>query len=42
MKSTRFICLALMIKYIFKTMDTMNKVLVIRVNGKKAVILITI
>ena len=34
-KSTRFLCLALMIKYTSKTMDVMGLSLVIRVNYKK-------
>ena len=41
MKSTRFLCLALMIKYTYKTMDAMDQLLVIKVNYK-TVILITI
>ena len=40
MKSTRFLYLAWMIKYTSKTMDVMDH-LVIRVNFKKTVILIT-
>ena len=35
MTSTRFLCLALMIKYTFKTIDEMDWLLVIRVNYKK-------
>ena len=35
-------CLALMIKYTFKIMDMMDELLVIRVNYKKTIILITI
>ena len=42
MKSTKFYCLVLMTKYLFKTMDMMDYLLDIRVNYKKAVILITI
>ena len=42
MKSTKFHCLVLMTKYIFKTMDTMDLLLAIRVNQKKTAILITI
>ena len=44
MKSTRFFCLDLMIKYTSKTMDVMDYPLVTRVNyiKKKTVILITI
>ena len=34
-KSTRFLCIALMIKYTSKTMDVMGLSLVIRVNYKK-------
>ena len=34
-KSTRFLCLALIIKYTSKTMDVMGLSLVIRVNYKK-------
>ena len=34
-KSTRFLCLALIIKYTSKTMDVMGLPLVIRVNYKK-------
>ena len=36
MKSTRFLCLVLMIKYTFKTMDVMNWVKFIRVNLKNS------
>ena len=35
MKSTRFPCLALMIKSKFKTMDAIDQLLVIRVKHKK-------
>ena len=42
MKSTRFLYLALMIKHTSKTMDVLDQLLVIRVNYKKTVILITI
>ena len=41
MKSTKFHCLALMKKYISKTMDMMDYLLVIRVDCKEKVILIT-
>ena len=39
---TKFLCLALMTKLISKTIDMMDKLLVIRVDYQKAVILITI
>ena len=42
MKSTRILCLALMIKYVSKTMDKMDQLLVIRVKYGKTVIVITI
>ena len=42
MKLTRFLSLALMIKYTSKAMDMMDQLLVFRTNHKKAVILITI
>ena len=42
MKSTRFLCLAMIIKYASKTMVAMDQPLVIRVNQKKTVILVTI
>ena len=51
MKSTRFLCLALMIKYTFKTVDVVDWLLTnfpvrviynYRVNYKNTVILITI
>ena len=42
MKSTRFLCLALMIQYTSKTMDVMDYFLVIRIYHKKTVIVITI
>ena len=35
MKSTKFLYHALMIKYTFKTIDTMDYLLVVRVNYKK-------
>ena len=42
MKSTRFLCLAFMIKYTSQTMDVTDQRLVTKVNHKKTVILITI
>ena len=42
MKSTGFLCLALMIKYLLKTMDVIHLLVVIQVNYKKPIILITI
>ena len=35
MKSTRFLCLALMVKYTFKIIDMIDLLFVIRVNYKK-------
>ena len=42
MQSTEFLYHALMIKYASKKMDMMYKLLVIRVNYKKTVTLITV
>ena len=39
MKSARFICLALMTKYLLKIMDVMDLLLATRVNYKKTVTL---
>ena len=41
-KSTTFYCINLMTKYMIKTMDIMDQLLVISVNYKKTVILVTI
>ena len=42
MKLTKFHCLFQITKYIFKTMDMIDQLLVIRVNHKETVILVTI